>query len=315
MLRKQVWGLRLLLLSDSMTSASLRSLLGCDLPANWEVIEAHDLEHARFLQQWDPCDLVLVDCSQPGEANCADVGSLAMGQQASVVVLSDEEPPEPCGATEHWLPRRLVLENPRLLEVVLQQAAQVCAQCQLLRQREEALLGSRRQVNRLTDLLWQTVPAHTLAPWWTQRQMIERLREEVMRSQRYGDPVSVVLGELTDGPEQPVDALEPSEVADWMSRLLAKHKRFCDMAGQYGPRGFLMLLPRTGEQEASQCCRRLRTLLESTSELPDRAKAPPRIHFGIASFSPSLATVTKLLARAEERLEQDRQQTTECLAS
>jgi GGDEF domain-containing protein len=308
MVRRQLWGLRLLLLSDDLESGSLRSLLRDDLLANWEVSEADSLEHARFLQQWNPCDLVLVDRSQGGDGDQEDLGSLALGQRTSLVVLSDQEPPGQVGVMENWLPRRQVLEHPQILAVVMQQAAQLSAQSQLLRQREDSLQGCQRQVNRLSDLLWQTVPESALPPWFTQRQMIERLREELTRSKRYGDPVSVVLGELADSPEQLVDTLEPCEVADWMARQLGRHKRFCYLAGQYGPRGFLLLLPRTGEAEAQHCCRRLRAILEKPDGLPDKAAGPLKIYFGIAGYSSALATVTKLLARAEERLEAARQQ-------
>ncbi len=307
MYRRLLWGLRLLLLSDAPESGLLRSLFANDFLANWEVIEADGLEHARFLQQWNPCDLILVERSH-GDAADEDLGSLTLGQRTSVVILSDQEPTRQASLMEHWLPRRLVLEHPQILAVVLQQAAQLSGQGQLLRQREEALQSCRRQVNRLSDLLWQTVPESTLPPWFTQRQMIERLREEVMRSKRYGDPVSVVLGELGDSPDQAVDSLEPCGVADWMARQLGRHKRFCDLAGQYGPSGFLLVLPRTSEAEAQHCCRRLRAILEQPDNLPDKAAGPPKLFFGIAGFSPSLGTVTKLLARAEERLEAARQQ-------
>jgi diguanylate cyclase (GGDEF)-like protein len=84
-----------------------------------------------------------------------------------------------------------------------------------------------------------------------------------------------------------------------------RNKRRCDVAGQYGPHGFMLLLPQTADQGALTCCRRLRPVLEAPQGQAAGA-ASVQVHFGIAALSPETATVTSLLARAEERLEQGR---------
>jgi len=240
-------------------------------------------------------------------------------RRTPVVVLSDlgaAKPHRRAGqAQEHWLPRALVLEHPAMLVVVLGQAAQFSQLDRQLRQREESLCESQRQVNRLVSLLWSTLPAELPTPWFTQRQIVERLHEEVMRSKRYGDELSVVVGEVAESSSQHLDLLEPSKLTSWLARRLNKLKRRSDVVGQYGPQGFLLLLTQTNEDGASQCCRRLRPLLQSSDTLPDGAKAAPRFRFGLAGFSSSSATVTSLLARAEERLEQARLHSSDCLAS
>jgi len=48
---------------------------------------------------------------------------------------------------------------------------------------------------------------------------------------------------------------------------------------------------------------------------PSGATAAPQIRFGLAGFSTSSTTVTSLLARAEESLEQARLQAAACLAN
>jgi diguanylate cyclase (GGDEF)-like protein len=300
-----------LLLADA-AGAPPRSLL-----AGWDVLEADSLAHARFLQQFDPFDVVLVDYAQVAEGDRDNLSCLTLPGWTSLVVLSDTgadtpTPPSPDAegglggggqGPQHWLPRRPALEYPSLLAVVLNQAAQVSKLQRLLQRLEQTLQSSRRQADRLIELLWQVLPAEGRTPWLNQRSVLERLGEEVTRSQRYAVPLSVVLGELDGGPpRQPPDGLEHGEQIGWVARQIARSKRRCDVAGQYGPNGFLLLLPETTDKGASSCCRRLRPLLERTEEMPEGVKTPPRIRFATASLSPTTATAQSLLSRAEERL-------------
>ncbi len=300
-------GGRLLLLADA-ASASTQSVL-----AGWDVLEADSLEHARFLQQCDPFDEVRVDHAHVPERDRNSLGCLTLPGGTSLIVLSETasetSPPYEGQGPQHWLPRRRALEDPPLLAVVLSQAAQMTKLQRLLQQQEQALQTSRCQADRLLELLWQGLPAEGRTPWLTQRRVLERLGEEVMRSQRYAVPLSVVLGELDgDPPRRPSDWPEQGEQVGWVARQISRSKRCCDVAGQYGPSGFLLLLPETTDEGAGCYVRRLRRLLESTEEMPDGVKTPPEIRLGAASFSPANATVPSLLSRAEERLTQVCQQ-------
>jgi GGDEF domain-containing protein len=127
--------------------------------------------------------------------------------------------------------------------------------------------------------------------------MLQRLDEEVARARRHGGPLTVVLGEVHAGAAGREAALAAERVG--------RAKRRCDVAGQYGLHGFMLLLPRGSEAEALGCCRRLRALLEQP---PPGGPAPPaHACFGVAAFSPAAATAQGLLSRAEERLEEARQ--------
>ncbi len=310
MIEKHFPGFRLLLLADGSSGAPLRSLLAEGPLAGWEVVVAESFAHTRFIQQWDPCDMVLVDHTEVEETAPDDLHCLSLPKRTPMVVLSDTTPPEPDRSgrqpRSHWLPRKTVLEQPGILSVVLEQAVQLSEMDCLLQQREESLRDCRRQVDRLADLLWQSTPTQRPVPWFTQRHMMERLGEEVTRSKRYGDLLSVVVGELTDSPRQAVDLLDPCDLAGWMARQFCRHKRHCDVAGQYGPQGFLLLLPQTSELSAGHCCQRLLPLLENSNDLPEGAKAPPSVRVGIAGLAGSSTTASNLLARAEERLQQAR---------
>jgi GGDEF domain-containing protein len=76
------------------------------------------------------------------------------------------------------------------------------------------------------------------------------------------------------------------------------------VAGQYGERGFLLLLPHTSSEGASEVCRRLRR---------DLQQGPWRLHvsFGVASYSSEHRTPKSLLRLAEEGLDTARE--TNCL--
>src|SRR5262249_37012453 len=79
----------------------------------------------------------------------------------------------------------------------------------------------------------------------------ERLEEELARTHRYGGPLTVVLGE-THGRQGRLAPEEAEQVATWMAGQGSPAKRRCDVARQYGPHGFLLLLPRATDPAAGR---------------------------------------------------------------
>jgi diguanylate cyclase (GGDEF)-like protein len=294
---------RVLVAADTPQYATLGPLFTSPSLAGWQSVEADTFERARFLQQLDPCDVVLLDSSLT-PADLHGLRWLTSQPQAPVLLLADADPESVRGYFElgvnDWLERRLALAHPPLLAAKLRQVVQLGDLQAHLRHRNEALLRCRRQVERLVGLLWQTVPVESHAGWFTQRHMMERLHEEVQRSQRHGPALSVILGELAESEQ----AAEGDERMRWAAGQLRQHKRRSDVAGQYGPHGFMLLLPHTGDQGAVQCCQRLQTILENPADQPVGVPVPVR--FGIATYSATTATVETLLGRAEEGLEQAR---------
>jgi diguanylate cyclase (GGDEF)-like protein len=293
-----------LLLAAEPERQALRSLLSGPVPG-WEVVEADGFERARFLLQMEPCDVVLVDAgaSPAGEGG---IGWLTAQSEVPVVFLTTlaaEVVLEALGHRDvHWLPRDFALANPAVLGAVLWQAAQAGEARRQLRRANESLLECRRQVSRLVGLLWEVSPAEGRPHWFNQRHMLERLEEELARSRRHGGPLTVVLGDVRPPHEERLSGEDEQRLAQWTADQVTHAKRRCDVAGQYGQNGFMLLLPRTTDQAAVGCCRRLQTILE-------RAPGPlPSIHacFGVAGFSPATATLHSLMGRAEERLERAR---------
>jgi hypothetical protein len=302
---------RSLLLLPGSNRDLVRQLTKAGQLAGWKVLDGGSWEQACLLQQQDPCDVVLIDDASSGESTLEQMDERSLFQQIPVVVLADRPASvvqiSPEAAVQHWLPRQLIAAQPRMLAVVLHQAAHLSDLQRELRAREAALRDCQRQVDRLVELMSPDVTPGSQGNWFTHRHMMERLYEEVTRSQRHGDALTMVLGEMTDSSRQPVKELEPANLATWTASQVGRNKRRCDIAGQYGPHGFILLLPHTCNRGGTDCCRRLRPLLENPLELPLGARGPLQVRFGIASYSPDTASVKSLLVQAEERLEHARQ--------
>jgi GGDEF domain-containing protein len=298
---------RRLLLAAREEGGPIEALFTDGRIAGWETVAAASFEQARYLLQMSPCDVILLDASLYRAQAPEGLSWLAQGERVPILFLADIGPEGILEALEHgahyWLPRRLALEHPPLLAAVLGKAAQFTD----LKYRVEAagarLDDCREQVRRLVSLLWEAAPGQGSSRWFSQRYMMERLQEEVMRTQRHGGPLSVVIGELHG--REPVATCDTQQLASWTFQRISQAKRLCDVAGQYGPQGFMLLLPRVTETEAEGCCRRLRTLLEHGPAAPF---APLHACFGGASLAPDVSSSRQLLRHAEERLDQARQE-------
>jgi hypothetical protein len=122
-------------------------------------------------------------------------------------------------------------------------------------------------------------------------------------SERHGIALSLALGELraSDAVPSPSDASDLLET--WAADQIIRSKRRADVAGQYGPKGFVLLLVHAPEQGAPAFCQRLQCLLEQS---PGTASGPPiagRVPFGVAGYCSMAFTPKMLLRRAEEQLD------------
>jgi GGDEF domain-containing protein len=270
----------------------------------WEARTADTFERALFLLQHDACDALLLDESLSGGDGGNGLIWLANQREAPVLFLSAAVASTITAALERgaaaWLPRDLVPAHPELLAAALKQAARLGQLRGQTRHAERALLDCRRQVSRFVDLVWEITPADPRTGWLPQRHMMERLHEEVARSSRHGLPFSVVLGELAPRDEQPA---AEGPLSSWAVERISRAKRRCDVAGQYGPHGFMLLLASTAEKGAAACCRRIQAALERG---PDPGPPPVGVTFGTATCHGDNASPKSLLRRAEESLEQAR---------
>ncbi len=284
---------------------------------DWGVTVADSPEHARFLTQLFACDVLIVDDSALGAPGDCCVRWLSERGRRPVIFL--------CGAqgaaiqralaegARLWLLRDLIVNEPALLAEGLAHALRARAEQRKLRQAQRQARLHRAQAGRLTDLLWASLPVEGKPEWLSQRFMLERLYQEVLRSNRHNTPLTLVLGEWRVDPahgidepeEKPAPGLEAERsIREWTIRRVLENKRRSDVAGQYGCHGFMLLLPHTPDEGAKEFCRRLRHDLEGT---PPGLPSFWRLHsaLGTAGYSSEYRTPKSLLRLAEERLESD----------
>jgi PleD family two-component response regulator len=284
----------------------------------WEPFLADSCEHARFLIQMSACDVLVADQSII-ESDRACLGWLTARPEVPVLFVSEGEPDVIAQAltqgVRQWLPRPITLSSPALLAAALGQAVLDSVTAQRARRTNDQLCECRSQVTRLVNLLWDATPIEGRPRWFSQRYMLERLQEEVCRSARHGGPLSVVLGEVWLGHDSgrsrfrgPLRGESPTatQISCWTAERVNRAKRGCDVAGQYGPQGFMLLLPHTPPEGAAHVYRRLQGLLEDTPPLGAPALSRLMSCFGIAGFAPEARSSRRLLRQAEEQLEQAR---------
>ena len=189
--------------------------------ANWAVKVADSPEHARFLTKLFACDVLIVDDSALGAPGDCCLRWLSERGRRPVLFLSSAE-----GAAiqralaegaQLWLPGDLILSEPALLAEGLAHALRARAGERRLRQATRHARQHRAQANRLTDLLWESLPVDGKPEWLSQRFMLERLYQEVLRCNRHGTPLTLVLGEWR------VDAAHGIEAEGQPAR----QERFC----------------------------------------------------------------------------------------
>jgi GGDEF domain-containing protein len=275
------------------------------LVPEWETVEADSFERARFLIHHNTCDVVLVDASLCRGTEDPGLAWLAAQPETPVVLLSEPAALTIAAAMEQgvrqWLPRDLALDCPRLLSAALMQAAEWGALRRRARMASEGLQDCRRQVNRMVNLLWDAVPVDTRYHWFTQSHMMNRLQEECARSARFGAPFTVAIGEIHRGEDG--GGMDEESLGRWTVDRITKAKRLCDVVGQYGPHGFMLLLVNTKGAGAEHCCQRIREALQT--EVHQQQVAIDAV-FGLASCPSEGDDSKSLLSRAERALERVR---------
>lgn len=274
----------------------------------WEVAVADAFSRARFLVQHNPCDLLLVHEDVFEREGPQGLNWLAWQKNVPVVFLGAS--PWACTrATELGvtlcLHRDMVLDHPPLLAATMKQAMQISDACQGFERTKKQLGETRQHVDRLVTMLWRQTPRKGEQQWYSQPYMLERLEEELARSERHKLPLSLAIGELAD--EETEEA--PIDIPEWGTDLIVKKKRRCDVVGQYGPHGFMLLMVHTPKEGAEVCCKRLQQYFKHPSEELAGPFPSMRAFFGMTSVQGERRTPQELLRLAEQGLESARRET------
>jgi len=259
----------------------------------WELVAADDTAHARVLLHHNAFDAVLLD--QP-----VDDWTAGLQDCATVVQLTQFRPEALTRACQDGvticLPRDMTLAHPPLLEAALEQAARLADERRLHALTIDQLEQSRRRIDRLVSLIWRSSPAEPNTGWLAERYILERLDEELARAQRHAAPFTLAIGEVLeeDGHQ------ELPDMHEWTATTVHRAKRRCDVAGQYGPNRFLLLMVHTPQDGALTCCRRLQRLLQACPPFGGPREAV-RAYFGLAASAHG--STPSLLRAAEENLQ------------
>lgn len=287
----------------------------------WDLLEADTFSRARFVLQHNPCDVLVVHDDLYEREGGQGLAWLSWRREVPVVLLVGPHPERYARAYELGvtlcLPRDMALEHPTMLAAGLVQAMSIGEMRFGYQHVQEQLAQSRRHMDRLVNMLWRSVPRADDQQWFPQRYILERLSEELARTERHGLPLTIAIGQLGKAADE--ESAERSDSAmdlpDWAAETIVRVKRRCDLAGQYGVQSFLLLLVQTKQEGGMTCCRRMQKMLEQTSHALQGPHRPLETFFGLATVSQHRKTPQALLRCAEERLQVARASAEERIAA
>lgn len=296
---------RVLVAAGPSALFAMRNLFASEPLRLWEPVEADGFSRARFIMQHHPCEVVLMnddlflrEVEKTSEAlRTGEVLTwLVRPRDLPVILLTAEEGPLVARAYAQGahlcLARELAMTYPAALAAALDRAAVSTQRWRDYLRAHKQVAHCRRHMDRLVQLIWRASPVQGETPWGTQRYTLERLEEELARTARHGGTLTIALGEVQ------ADKTDAT-VSEWVAEVMSRAKRRCDVAGQYGLRGFLLLMVQTPRSGGVTCCRRLQRLLQSATT----SRPPLRACFGLASAAAEKIMPQTLLRVAEQHLE------------
>ena len=164
---------------------------------------------------------------------------------------------------------------------------------------------------RLFEQAHQGAITDQLTGLYNSAEFNRRLSEELERSRRHQQPVSVLMIDADQFQEinRTVGYLQGDLVLARVGELIKRTLRTTDLAARYGGDEFLVILPDTEPQGAAAAAENLRTALEREQIKLDSGGSPVRLTLsvGMASCPGHATTVEALLdaaARAVARAKQ-----------
>lgn len=123
------------------------------------------------------------------------------------------------------------------------------------------------------------------------RHMHERLAQEIERAERYGRPLSVVMGDLDHFKRFNDTHGHPrgDELLILVAQTLRQVSRAADIVARYGGEEFTLILPETPASDAGVLAERARQAID---QIEIGGNRPISISLGVASYSPGLSQET-----------------------
>lgn len=292
---------RVLVVAGPERIGALGALFAVEPLSGWEMLTADSFGQAHHQLHHVPFDLVLVSHDALRRDGQQALAWLTSQLAAPVLFVGDDQAVLYAQAYEMGvsacLPWTLAVDHPPLLHAVMRQTAQAWAARKLHQRTHDELSESRRRVDRLVQMIWRLTPRHD-DHWYSERHVLERLQEEISRCQRHQVPLSIAVGQVQASREDAESALP-----EWAAEAIVRGKRRCDIVGQYGKNGFLLLMVHTPKPGGVTCCRRLQVSLDNPAQHTNGPHMPVRSFFGIASMDNEQCTPQALLRIAQENLD------------
>ena len=191
---------------------------------------------------------------------------------------------------------RLAKENERLLRELKTKNEELEAKVEE-RTRKLREANTKRHQLAITD---------GLTGLFNHRYFHEKWREEIKRSERYGEPVTLIIMDVDNFKNYNDRRGHPQGdvLLRDLAMLLEQSCREVDVVSRYGGEEFAIILPRTGKPDAARLAERIRSRIES-SPFPHREVQPGgrlTCSFGLAAFPEHGATASTVLERSDQAL-------------
>jgi diguanylate cyclase (GGDEF)-like protein len=165
--------------------------------------------------------------------------------------------------------------------------------------------------NRLLQKIRELAVRDELTGLYNRRELQRFLDYEVIKSQRYGHPFSMMMIDI-DHFKEINDRLghrTGDVILQHLGHVLLSNTRGCDLASRYGGDEFIVVLPETTAQQAVNGAERLRKVVEKlsirvTNEKGDYDQIHVTISNGIAGFPDDADSAEALLDAADQALYQ-----------
>ncbi len=144
-----------------------------------------------------------------------------------------------------------------------------------------------------------------LTGFFNHRYLHERLGEEILRAQRSGAPLAVLMIDLDDFKlvNDTLGHLFGDEVLRWAAEQIRAELRGSDVPARYGGDEFALILPDTAAAGAHEAGERIVAALRDRSfQAEGRGPVPVGASVGIASFPADGRSATALIAGADAAL-------------
>jgi len=165
------------------------------------------------------------------------------------------------------------------------------------------LVGKR--ILELQQSLRFTATHDFLTKLLNRAEILAGLRRELSRSQRMGQPVAIIMGDI-DHFKQINDSLGHTagdEALKEVARILKSELRTYDLAGRYGGEEFLLILPTCHLAAAVHRAEELRLAVSNHPILTQLGSIPVTLSMGVTvSNSDSQCSVEELLQQADQAL-------------